>query len=682
MTATTTPNHEAQTSIAEAVGAMKQRNPQQAERVCKDFLVLNPSSIPHVQVLGHALIQMNRLEEARAQIEFGIKLAPDYAAFYEDLGSIAGIEGQYDEAVTLLQRAIQMDPKQPRFHKKLAQALVAAGRANEADEAFMGFLDRDNDAALVAMGAEHWRAERKKEAEEAFRNALRENPQNVNAMRFLAICYHEAGGKIIDAEALLRRAVEIAPDFHQAWHNLGSVLIDSQKWQEAVKAFKELVALKPEDDLAWAGMGNASSNLGDVDAAILAFEQSLSINPQSAGVHMSLAHMYKTVGRLEDALASYRESIRLKPDLGESYWSMANLKIFKFEDEEVAAMEAQLENAELSEQARVHFEFSLGKAYEDRKDYDSAWQHYSAGNQQNRGLVDYDPVEFELLQSRIQSVFSPEFVNQHLGLGHDAPDPIFIVGLPRSGSTLVEQNLSSHSQVEGTSELPNAANIAYSTAKYRSDGLTFPGTLGELTARDWAAYGKEYLQQVKHHRVEGTPLFIDKMPNNFSFVGWIKLILPNAKIINTRRFPLDSLLGAHKQLFAKGQNFTYDEFELAEYYQQYVKIMGHWHQVFPGEVLDVHYEDTVTRLEWQVRRVLEFCGLPFEEQCLRYYENKRAVKTASSEQVRQPIYTSALGLWQRYETNLDLWKDELKDVIEACPESVLDAAGWKMGTGT
>ena len=187
---------------------------------------------------------------------------------------------------------------------------------------------------------------------------------------------------------------------------------------------------------------------------------------------------------------------------------------------------------------------------------------------------------------------------------------------------------------------------------------------------------------MKHHRVEGTPLFIDKMPNNFSFVGWIKLILPNAKIINTRRFPLDSLLGAYKQLFAKGQNFTYDEFELAEYYRNYIAIMDHWHRVFPGEVLDVHYEDTVTRLEWQVRRVLEFCGLPFEEQCLRYYENKRAVKTASSEQVRQPIYTSALGLWQRYEAHLALWKGELNDVIEACPESVLVAAQWKEGTGT
>lgn len=657
-------------NLNSAIKAMRDNRPRDAELICRDFLVLNPSSIPHLQVLGHALIKQERLVDARREVEFALKIAPDYAALYEDLGSIDGLEGKFDDAVTHLQRAIQMDPKQARFHKKLAQALVSAGRSDEVDDAFSEFLERDEEAALVAIGAEHWRSDRKKEAEESFKKALRTNPQNVDAMRFLAICYHESGERWVDAEALLRRALDIAPDFHQAWHNLGSLLIDCQKWAEAVKAFSTLVELKPQDDLALAGLGNANSNLGDVSAAIDAFERSLAINPDSAGVHMSLAHMYKTVGKQDLALQSYRESIRLKPELGESYWSMANLKIFKFEAHEVDEMLKQVERSDISDQARVHFHFSLGKAFEDAKDYDRAFSHYKQGNELNRPTLDYDPVEFELMQNRIKEVFSHDFVAANRGLGHSAADPIFIVGLPRSGSTLVEQILSSHSQVEGTAELPNASAIALSTGKYRSDGLAYPETLAHLSPRDWAAYGKEYLQQVKHHRVEGTPMFIDKMPNNFSYIGWIKMILPNAKIINTRRFPLDSLLGAYKQLFAKGQNFSYDEFELAEYYQNYIGIMDHWHEVFPGEILDVHYEDTVTDLESQVKRILEFCGLPFEEGCLRYYENKRAVKTASSEQVRQPIYTSALGLWKNYASHLSFWNDELSDIIDRCPESV------------
>jgi hypothetical protein len=261
------------------------------------------------------------------------------------------------------------------------------------------------------------------------------------------------------------------------------------------------------------------------------------------------------------------------------------------------------------------------------------------------------------------------------GAGHQAPDPIFIVGLPRTGSTLVEQILASHSQVEGTAELPNLGNIANGTGKYRPDGLAYPDTLATLTRRDFASYGREYLQQVARHRVLGTPFFIDKMPNNFIHVGWIKLILPNAKIINTRRHPMDSLLGVYKQLFAKGQDFTYDTLELAEFYRCYIEMMAHWHAVLPGQVLDVHYEDTVTSLEAQVRRILEFCGLEFEESCLRYYETRRAVKTASSEQVRQPIYTSALGLWKKYGDSLALWQEELRDIIDELPPGVREAAG-------
>jgi tetratricopeptide (TPR) repeat protein len=390
---------------------------------------------------------------------------------------------------------------------------------------------------------------------------------------------------------------------------------------------------------------------------------------------MAYAHSLKTVGNQKEALVEYRESIKLRPELGESYWSMANLKVFQFEASEIEAMEFQIKSSELSDSARIHFLFSLGKAYEDKKDFNQAWNYYELGNNVQRGLLSYDPVANQMQLESIKKVFSHDFIDQYRHDGLSADDPIFIVGLPRSGSTLIEQILASHSLVEGTSELPNIGDIAIGTGRYRADGLTYPKTLRSLTKRDLKAYGKEYLQQIDRHRTSRTPFFIDKMPNNFAHIGFIKLILPNAKIINTRRHPLDSCLGAYKQLFAKGQNFTYEKFELAQFYCDYIDVMDHWHKVFPGEILDIHYEETVTDLEKQTRKVLEFCGLNFEDQCLRYYETKRAVKTASSEQVRQPVYTSALGFWENYSSQIEDWKDHLEDVIADLPDSVKSISG-------
>jgi tetratricopeptide (TPR) repeat protein len=452
------------------------------------------------------------------------------------------------------------------------------------------------------------------------------------------------------------------------------MLIDNGKNNEAIATFETVLSLRADDDDAYFGLGRAYMHIGDIASAADAYRKSIELNPDLPGSHMSLAHMLKTLGNQADALTHYRKAIQLKPDLGESYWSMANLKTCRFEQAEIDAMEEQIQSDSLSSQSRVNLEFALGKAYEDAKDYTLAWQHYHEGNQQKRMQVDYDPVEHELHLQKIAEVFSAELVSAHRTSGHPEEGPIFVVGLPRSGSTLVEQILASHSQVEGTAELPNIATIAEGTSRYRHDGLSYPQTAMVLTARDFAAYGKEYLQQVAHHRVEGAPFFIDKMPNNFMYIGWIKLTLPNARIINTRRYPVDSCLGAYKQLFAKGQTFTYDVFELSEYYRSYVDIMNHWHEVLPGEVLDVHYEDTVTDLESQVHKILDFCGLPFEEPCLRFHETKRAVRTASSEQVRQPIYKGALGRWKQYGEAMDTWREDFDDIIAALPDSVKNAA--------
>jgi tetratricopeptide (TPR) repeat protein len=401
--------------------------------------------------------------------------------------------------------------------------------------------------------------------------------------------------------------------------------------------------------------------------------RSVALQPGLPCIHISYAHALKSLGRREDALREYRAAIAQKPDFGEVYWSMANLKVFRFEPAEVAAMEEQVKRDDLSPSAEVHFRFALAKACEDAGDYDRAWEFYHSGNERQRPLVSYDPAGFEDRHRQIAAVFSREFLDQHEGEGFKSDAPIFIVGLPRSGSTLIEQILASHSQVEGTLELSTLGEIAVSAGRYRRGRLEYPEALRELAGRDFRAFGQQYIEETKTYRTTGKPRFTDKLPNNFSHVGFAHLILPGAKIINARRHPLDSILGSYKQLFGKGQNFTYDMGELVFYYRQYHEIMRHWHRVLPGKVLDVHYEETVGDLEAQVRRILAHCGLPYEEACLRFYETNRAVRTASSEQVRQPLYTRALGTWRRYEKHLRPWQEELADVIAELPESVRNA---------
>ena len=664
-----------QKELGEAINNLRNGHADKTVKTCQNFLITNPSSGAHIQLLAHALIKLGRLNDAQEQIEFAIKLTPDFAGLHEDLGSIQALKNNHDLAIDSFRRAVQIDPTLTSAHKKLAQCLSAIGKNDEVDEAFENYLDRDENAALVAEGAEHWRAGRITDAESTLKSALKKNVNNVDAMHFLALIYHDENKKLNDAEALLRRATEIAPDFKQAIASLGRLLLDNGKWSDAIQAYEKLIEIEPTDDKAWAGLGRSLSLAGQVEKAVTAYEKSLALNSASPNVHMAYAHSLKTVGNQKEALVEYRESIKLRPELGESYWSMANLKVFQFEASEIEAMELQIKSSELSDSARIHFLFSLGKAYEDKKDFNQAWNYYELGNNVQRGLLSYDPVANQMQLESIKKVFSHDFIDQYRHDGFPADDPIFIVGLPRSGSTLIEQILASHSLVEGTSELPNIGDIAIGTGRYRADGLTYPKTLRSLTKRDLKAYGKEYLQQIDRHRTSRTPFFIDKMPNNFAHIGFIKLILPNAKIINTRRHPLDSCLGAYKQLFAKGQNFTYEKFELAQFYCDYIDVMDHWHKVFPGDILDVHYEETVTDLEKQTRKVLEFCGLNFEEQCLRYYETKRAVKTASSEQVRQPVYTSALGFWENYSSQIEDWKDHLEDVIADLPDSVKSISG-------
>jgi len=660
-------------SLGEAVRALKANRPLRAEEICRDHLLADPGSVQHVALLGRALARQGRLDEAASQVDQAIALAPELPYLYEDLGSVRALQGRYEEAVPLFEKALGLEPRRALAHRKLGQALAALGRGEEADRHFESYFDRDAAAGQVAEAADHLRAGRADEAIAALKDVLKSQPEDVAAMRYLGLAYWREKKRPGDAEAWLRRATTVAPDFLAAWLTLGLVLLDGNKTAGALEAYRHAVSLARDNAAAWAGLGNAHSQAGEHEKSVEAYARSLEINPEVAGVHMSQGHALKTIGRQEAALDAYRAAVAKRPRFGEVYWSMANLKVFRFEEAEIHAMNQQLERGDLTDSERVHFSFALGKAYEDQDDYDAAWSHYDAGNRLQRPLVKHDPLELEKRHEDIRAVFDREFLDTHAGNGHESPAPILIVGLPRSGSTLVEQILASHSQVEGTAELPALGRIATSIGRFRPDKATFPQSARDLAGTDWRAYGQRYLEEAAKQRFTERPFFTDKMPNNFPLLGLLHLILPNAKVIDARRHPLDTCLGCYKQLFAKGQHFTYDLEDLAHYYRQYDAMMRHWEEVVPGKVLTVHYEETVTDLDAQVRRILDHCGLPFEASCVRFHETRRAVRTASSEQVRQPIYDDALGKWRHYAPHFEWLVDELRPIVDALPARVRNA---------
>jgi len=659
-------------SIAKAIGFLRSNRPLRAEELCRDYLIQKPGCTEHLRLLSHALMKQNRYLEAEEKLRFAISLSPDYPQLHEDLGSVFAMQSRFDEAIPEFERAIQLQPSLPLVHKKLGHALAAVGRGKEADEEFQSYIDSNPNREAVMNAVDLLSEEKIDEAITKLQEILKKSPNDVNAMRYLARAYRLGDKNLQDAEALLRTAVQQSPDFTPGWFDLASLLM-RDKIMEAIAAYEKVVQLDPKNAAAWGGLGSAYGLAMYPDKSAEAYAKSIELEPDVPNVLMGHGHALKTLGNQSRALKSYRAAIKNKPDFGEVYWSMANLKVFKFEDEEVNAMLHQLDEECLSENEEIHFRFALGKAFEDNKDYSQAWHYYHTGNQLQRKTVEHFPVEMEMRHNLIKEVFNQEFLKERSNIGYDCPDPILIVGLPRSGSTLIEQILASHSQVEGTSELPILGNLAQSIGQHRNDGIQYPKAVLDLRNKDWLAYGQQYIDEAQRHRTTSKPFFTDKLPNNFPLIGLLSIILPKAKVINARRHPFDSCLGGYKQLFSKGQNFTYDMLDLAHYYQQYDAMIKHWHQVLPGKILDVHYEQTVDDLETQVRRVLDFCELPFEQSCIDFHQTERAIKTASSEQVRQPIYKGALGTWRRYEQFLGLWQEQLGDIIEELPPTSKNA---------
>ncbi|MDQ3246478.1 MAG: sulfotransferase [Pseudomonadota bacterium] len=496
------------------------------------------------------------------------------------------------------------------------------------------------------------------QAESILRPLLHRSPTDVAAIRMMAELAARVG-RMADAENLLRRAIELAPGWDAARANLATILHRQHRSAEAIAELDRIDRGETGDGhrgLRAAALGR----IGAYQEAIALYREVLDRHPRHPRVWMSLAHMLKTVGETDDAVAAYRRTIDIAPSLGEAWWSLANLKTVGFTAEDLAAMRSALDQPDLGDDDRLHLHFALGKALEDLHEDEAAFASYVEGNRIRSARLRYDPSEIAAHVEASQRLFTPAFLSSRAGQGCAAPDPIFILGMPRAGSTLLEQILASHPSVEGTSELPDIIALVRRLGR---DG-SYPAILSNLTQAEFRTLGEDYLDRSRVQRSTDRPFFIDKMPNNWAHVGFIRLILPNARIIDARRHPLACCYSNFKQHFARGQAFSYDLANVGAYYRDYVRLMHHFDTVAPGTVFRVIHEQLVADPEAGVRRLLDWLGLPFEEACLRFHENRRAVRTASSEQVRRPISTDGLDQWCRFDPWLGPLKEALGPVLD------------------
>jgi tetratricopeptide (TPR) repeat protein len=501
------------------------------------------------------------------------------------------------------------------------------------------------------------------EAEPLLKAHLKSDPFDVAAIRMLA----ELAGRIgryPDAENLLRRALELSPGFTAARSNLATLLYRQGKSADAIAELNQLAAQEP-DHLGNANLKAAAhGRIGDYDEAIALYEVILAAQPVQDKIWMSYGHVLKTVGRAGDSVTAYRRAVAIRPGFGEVWWSLANLKTFKFTDDDLGVMQAQL-----GDEDRFHINFALGKALEDRKDWAASFDHYTAGNTLRREALDYDGALISAQVARSKALLTKDFFAARAGQGCPAPDPIFILGMPRAGSTLIEQILASHPMIEGTQELSDISFLAERVMGRTRDNLggDLAANLATLSPDECRAMGAEYLERTRIHRKTDRPFFVDKMPNNWRYIGLIHLILPNAKIIDARRHPMDCGFSNFKQHYARGQAFAYDLHDIGRYYADYVAMMQAVDVALPGRVHRVIHEAIVADSEAEIRSLISYLGLPFDDACLRFWENDRAVQTPSAEQVRRPINRDGMDRWQYYEQWLGPLKTALGPVLDSYP---------------
>ncbi|MCO4811705.1 MAG: sulfotransferase [Gammaproteobacteria bacterium] len=635
--------------------------------VLRELLRELPQHEEALYIFAVSLRYAGKLEGAKKTLEKLQRLRPTYGRAWQEEGHVHVAMGNKSAARVAFRKAVTRNNSLLASWQALEQMTLDDGNRSLHAEATK-HRQRLESLPQELLSVRNMMSENRLfKAERLCRAFLKDNPQNIEGMRLLADMGVKTG-VLDDAEFILESALEFEPDNRYARFDYMNVLYRRQKYAESLQQAKRLREAEPDNDNYLAAYANQCVAIGNYDEALEIYERLVKRADGKPGLHLVHGHALKTIGRLDDAIWSYRRSYRERRDFGDAYWSLANLKTYRFSTAEVESMRSFESLPTTSVEDRIHLCFALGKHYEDSEDFAAAAEFYLRGNALKKDELHY---QSEAMTQRLQlqqQVCDEAFFAQRAGSGCDVSDPIFIVGLPRAGSTLLEQILASHSQVDGTLELPNIPALAHRLdgRRFKDDNPRYPKILAEVPHEKLREFGEAFIEDTRVHRGDAA-FFIDKMPNNFRHIGLIHLILPNAKIIDARRHPMACCFSGFKQLFASGQEFTYGLGEIGRYYRDYVELMDHWDAVLPGKVLRVQYEDVVADLEPEVRRILDHCGLPFEEACLNFHRTERSVRTPSSEQVRQPIYKSGLEQWRNFEPYLDPLKQALGPVLQRYP---------------
>ncbi|HEY4442852.1 MAG TPA: sulfotransferase [Steroidobacteraceae bacterium] len=643
-------------------------DPAAAARVAGEILAFSPGHSAASLLLATACLSLGEAARACEVLESLARAQPASPMIQLELGRACRAAGKHEPSLAAFRRAVALEPNLAEGWRELSSALAAEGDDHGADLAYARYSEVMPEAPwLIEPAAALW-DNRTAVAEELLRRHLASMPADVAAMRMLA----GAVGRREDyaaAEDLLREALRVAPGYAAARYDLAKLLLTQQKPTLMPPLIERLLLLDPRNAEYRSLQASFLSFVSQHDRSIDIVASLLSEFPDRTEAWITYGNELKAAGRQGEGIDAYRQAIALAPTSGVAYWSLSNLKTFRFEASDVSAMRTALRRSDLKHEDRVTMEFALGKALEDETQYAESFEHYSSGNLLRLSALSYDPARRRAHLQRSKEILTREFFAARADWGSEEADPIFIVGLPRSGSTLLEQILASHSEVEGTRELAEITDIARGLGgvKGNLDPLQYLQALETLDAGRVAALAQRYLDDTQVYRLGNASRFVDKMPNNFLHIGLIQLMFPRASIIDARRNPLACCFSCFKQYFALGQYFSYDLAQLGSYYRDYVELMTHFGAVLPGRIHRVCYEHVVTDLEGEVRKLLEYCGLPFEQGCLRFYENRRVVQTASSEQVRRPIFSEGVDHWRHYEPWLGPLKDALGDLVEHYP---------------
>tara|TARA_B100001123_G_scaffold41899_1_gene43015 strand:+ start:5097 stop:7127 length:2031 start_codon:yes stop_codon:yes gene_type:complete len=638
--------------LSEATEAVKQSRFEEALNLLKITLKEHPDNIDSLYLAAVSSRYLKKFDDSQKYIEQLLQNAPDMGRAYQELGHLNRDMGDEEKAVLHYRQACELNPALLAAWNSLYKYFVENQNKPAADHALQQINKLQSLPALLLHIDQILNEGRLGMAETKCRAFLKENPTHTYAMSLLAEIANRLG-YFDDAEFLLEKAVEFKPEDGDLRMKYASILRKKQKFAKTMEQVNILCEKYPDNLTYQAQKASEIMQNGDHEEAIILLDDILTKNPFNFSTLTSKGHAQKTLGRTDQAIESYQAAYQIKPDHGEAFFSLANLKTYSFTNNELDSMREQVQRVDLSLRDKAYFHFALAQGCEVNGEYDEAFFHLETGNKIKNDQSQYSIERMEKeLQAQIDVCDEAFFRDLGIG-GHDAKDPIFILGLPRAGSTLIEQILASHSMIDGTLELPNILSIAQSL---RGDDIygklgNYPKSMRSLTLEQRGSLGKGFIEDTKMHR-KNAPMFTDKMPNNFRHIGLIHLILPNAKIIDARRYPLDCCFSMFKQLFAQGQEFSYGLEEAGSYYKSYVKLMDHWDRALPNKILRVNNEDIIEDLEGQVKRMLKFLELPFEEECISFYETDRSVRTASSEQVRRPINKDGMERWKPYSKNL------------------------------